>query len=161
MSNVEILRPNTMPQSGGWMWNGCAWVPSGQCGQCGCGWDQCQCGCGGWQCQPCPPAGIRGPIIGVTDGSDAAPGEVGEWLQSTSGGNVTTAAPAIFPAGVIGGAMPSAVEQGLTDPGLERMPAEVHRAWVPAEVSEEEATEEEAAAEEVDAGGAEGAGADR
>ena len=80
MSNVEILRPNTMPQSGGWMWNGCQWVPSGQCGQCGCGWDQCSCG---WQCQPCPP-GIRGPIIGVTDGSKAAPGEVGELIIGTA-----------------------------------------------------------------------------
>lgn len=32
-------------------------------------------------CVPCPPRPICGPIIGVTDGSDAAPGMVGEFRQ--------------------------------------------------------------------------------
>lgn len=30
---------------------------------------------------PCPPRAISGPIIGVTDGSNAAPGQVGEFLE--------------------------------------------------------------------------------
>ncbi len=56
--------------------------------------------------------------------------------------------PEIFPAGAIEGAMPSAVEVGSTEPGLERMPAAVHRAWAPAEVLEAEVAEE--AAEEAE-----------
>jgi hypothetical protein len=39
---------------------------------------------------PPPPSAGTGPIIGVTDGSVAAPGEVGEVLRSTVNGSVTS-----------------------------------------------------------------------
>ena len=70
MSMIE-MRSGSQPYGGGWVWDGCRWVQGG-CEQCGCSWDQCQCGCPPqrWECKPCPP-GIRGPIIGVTDGSAA------------------------------------------------------------------------------------------
>lgn len=38
-------------------------------------------------CSPAPPVGIHGPIIGVTDGSNAASGDVGEYIQLTATGN--------------------------------------------------------------------------
>src|SRR5215475_9336096 len=90
--------------------------------QCGCGADhpaKCECGCdqgcsGGpppWT--PCPPPPvppvITGPIIGVTDGTPAKPGEVGEYLMGTAtgtfppttGGTLTevNTAPLVVPAG--------------------------------------------------------------
>lgn len=49
---------------------------------------------------PCPPRAITGPIVGVTDGSDAAPGMVGEWQTFSQNitfpaypGNLTTVVP--------------------------------------------------------------------
>jgi hypothetical protein len=38
---------------------------------------------------PPPPSAGTGPIIGVTDGSDAAPGEVGEWMTSQVTGTIS------------------------------------------------------------------------
>lgn len=59
----------------GWCWNGSQWI----CAPCG--------------CSPSP-APLRGPIIGVTNGAVANPGEVGEFVRGTSVGpyNITTTA---------------------------------------------------------------------
>lgn len=51
----------------------------------GCGCQQC---CPPQECFPCPPTfpcALRGPIIGVTDGTFAKPGEVGEFLSGSNG----------------------------------------------------------------------------
>lgn len=52
--------------------------------------------------QPAP-GGVTGPIIGVTDGSDAAPGEVGEFLTFSATGNYQAGAisDVILPVGII------------------------------------------------------------
>lgn len=63
--------------TGGWIWDGCGWVqapslppqpPSGPFPPC----------------PPFPPRPINGPIIGVTGGTAARPGEVGEYLVGSS-----------------------------------------------------------------------------
>lgn len=84
------------PSQQGWVWDGSNWVwdpdcfppqPPFQCNfppQCPPPW---------WwsQCPPCPPPAppvatptppLTGPIVGVTDGSSAAPGQVGEYVRA-------------------------------------------------------------------------------
>jgi hypothetical protein len=76
------------------MWNGSCWVPAS--GGCSCGCNPCQCQSG--VIQPCPPQfacppvtfACQGPIIGVTDGSLAQAGEVGQLIGEAHTGTVTS-----------------------------------------------------------------------
>lgn len=88
--------PMSAPAPGqqGWVWDGSSWQwvddpdccnpPQGWCPppwwNCPPSWWNC--------CPPCPPPSpfppppLAGPIVGVTDGSDAAPGQVGEYVTA-------------------------------------------------------------------------------
>lgn len=120
MSDVRDLRPRSpgqeIPSEFGWggpPWGppgpgpgpgpggfpGWGWGPGGPWCPPGPGWD--------WNWRP-PLGAIRGPIMGVTDGSHAKPGEVGEYIHFASGqpgvilnssGNAVTITPLIVPPG--------------------------------------------------------------
>lgn len=68
---MPICRPQPAPWSYTPNWSGCQPSPYPQPSSCGCG---------------CPPAApLFGPIMGVTDGSNAGPGQVGEFLGGQVG----------------------------------------------------------------------------
>lgn len=91
---APMSAPMSSPQGSGWVWNGAAWCwdpnwgcPSPPNWGCppACPPSPCP---PQWGCQPCPPLPVpplTGPIVGVTDGSDAAPGQVGEFIKASSG----------------------------------------------------------------------------
>lgn len=105
-ASVPMPTPMSMPMPGqqSWVWDGSSWQwvddpdccpPPGWCPPTS-GWAWCW--CPPQQCPPVPPSPLpppplSGPIIGVTDGSSAAPGQVGEYISSS-----TSIAYAAYPA---------------------------------------------------------------